>query len=162
MKRTYRTRSCQKATAAAAATLSESTTIRHRNTDYVISLSNRFMCEPIPFTTHHIANLDSAIKIGSSMETELSVSAIAAVRKPKLLRSEREPSIHVHGIQKTAPIDTLTARRFNGSQELRLSNTASIPNAAAERKIAPILVASTNAVNHDNTPGLMTDFFHPT
>ena len=77
------------------------------------------------------------------MDTELSVSAIAAVRKPKLLRSEREPSIHVHGIQKTAPIDTLTARRFNGSQELRLSNTASIPNAAAERKIAPILVAST-------------------
>ena len=33
-------------------------------------------------------------------------------------------------------MDTRTARRFNGSQELRVSNTASIPSAAAERKIA--------------------------
>ena len=71
------------------------------------------------------------------------MSAIAAVRNPKFLSSEREPSIQVHGTKKTLPIDTLTARRFNGSQELRVSNTASIPRAAAERKIAPILVAST-------------------
>ena len=77
------------------------------------------------------------------METELSVSAMAAVRKPNLPKSLREPSIQVHGTRKTVPIDTLTARRFNGSQELRVSSTASIPRAAAERKIAPMLVVST-------------------
>ena len=77
------------------------------------------------------------------METELSVSAMAAVRKPSLPKSLREPSIQVHGIRKTVPIDTLTARRFSGSQELRVSSTASIPKAAAERKIAPMLVVST-------------------
>ena len=37
-------------------------------------------------------------------------------------------------------INTLTARRFNGSQELRVNKTASTPRAAAERNIAPILV----------------------
>ena len=54
-----------------------------------------------------------------------------------------EPSSQAHGIRKTDPIETLTARRFNGSQELRVSNMASIPRAAAERKIAPMLVVST-------------------
>ena len=77
------------------------------------------------------------------MEIESSVSAIAAVRKPHFRKSLRGPSIQVHGTKKTAPIDTLTTRRFNGSQELRVSNTASIPRAAAERKIAPMLTAST-------------------
>ena len=77
------------------------------------------------------------------MEIELSVSAMATVRNPNLPKSLREPSIQVHGTRKTVPIDTLTARRFNGSQELCVSNTASIPKAAAERKMAPILVVST-------------------
>ena len=90
-----------------------------------------------------IANLDSFTKAGLSIGIESSVSAIAAVRKPNLPKSLREPFIQAHGTKKTAPIDTLTTRRFNGSQELRVSNTASIPRAAAERKIAPMLVAST-------------------
>ena len=77
------------------------------------------------------------------MEMELSVSAIAAVLNPNRPKSRIVPSIHVQGIKKTDPIDTLTARRFSGSQELRVNNTASIPSAAAERKIAPILVLST-------------------
>ena len=38
---------------------------------------------------------------------------------------------------------TRTARRFSGSQQLGLSSTASTPSAAAERKIAPMLVVST-------------------
>ena len=68
---------------------------------------------------------------------------MAAVLNPNHLKSRIVPSIHAQGIKKTDPIDTLTARRFNGSQELRVNNTASIPRAAAERKIAPTLVLST-------------------
>ena len=90
-----------------------------------------------------MANLGSVAKIGLSIEIDFSVSAIATVRKPSLRNSLGEPSNQVHGIRKTEPIETLTARRFNGSQELRVNNIASIPKAAAERKMAPILVAST-------------------
>ena len=39
--------------------------------------------------------------------------------------------------------------RFNGSHEEGVRNTASIPNAAADRKMAPIFVVST-------TPSMMT------
>ena len=38
---------------------------------------------------------------------------------------------------------TRTARRVSGSQHVGLSSTASMPSAAAERKIAPMFVAST-------------------
>ena len=88
-----------------------------------------------------MANLGSVAKIGLSIEIDFSVSAIATVRKPCLRNSLGELSNQVHGIRKTEPIETLTARRFNGSQELRVNNIASIPKAAAERKMAPILVA---------------------
>ena len=74
---------------------------------------------------------------------ESSVSAIAAVRNPKSPSLLREPSIQVHDTRNIAPIDTLTARRLSGSQEFRVSKTASMPRAAAERKIAPMLVVST-------------------
>ena len=81
-----------------------------------------------------MANLGSVAKIGLSMEIDFSVSAIATVRKPCLRNSLGELSNQVHGIRKTEPIETLTARRFNGSQELRVNNIASIPKAAAERR----------------------------
>ena len=90
-----------------------------------------------------MANLGSVAKMGLSIEIDFSVSAIATVRNPSLCNSLGEPSNQAHGIRKTDPIETLTARRFNGSQELRVSNMASIPRAAAERKIAPMLVVST-------------------
>ena len=90
-----------------------------------------------------MANLGSVAKMGLSIEIDFSVSAIATVRNPSLCSSLGEPSNQAHGIRKTDPIETLTARRFNGSQELRVSNMASIPRAAAERKIAPMLVVST-------------------
>lgn len=38
---------------------------------------------------------------------------------------------------------TRTARRVSGSQHVEVSSTASMPSAAAERKIAPMFVAST-------------------
>ena len=53
------------------------------------------------------------------------------------------PSIHVQGTRKTDPMETLTALRLSGSQDVGVSNTASIPSAAAERKMAPIFVVST-------------------
>ena len=100
-----------------------------------------------------MANLGSVAKMGLSIEIDFSVSAIATVRNPSLCNSLGEPSNQAHGIRKTAPIETLTARRFNGSQELRVSNMASIPRAAAERKIAPMLVVSTTPSMTAFNPG---------
>ena len=84
-----------------------------------------------------------AFSSGASSGMELSESAIAAVLKPRVLRLLTGPSSHVQGTKNTDPIDTRTARRLSGSQELRVSRTASMPNAAAERNIAPMLVVST-------------------
>ena len=49
----------------------------------------------------------------------------------------------VHGTWNTVPMLTLAARRYNGSLQPPVNNTASIPNAAAERKIAPTFVGFT-------------------
>ena len=46
------------------------------------------------------------------------------------------------GTRHTCPIETLTARRYHGSQLSWLSNTASAPNAEAERTMPPRLAAS--------------------
>ena len=43
------------------------------------------------------------------------------------------------GMANTAPMDTLTARRYSGSAQRGDRITASMPNAAAHRKIAPTL-----------------------
>ena len=50
---------------------------------------------------------------------------------------------HVQGMRKTEPIETRIARLFKGSHEVGDRSMASIPSAAAERKIAPIFVVST-------------------
>ncbi len=46
----------------------------------------------------------------------------------------------VQGIWNTVPMLTRTARRYSGSLQEGVSSTASIPSAAAERKIAPTFV----------------------
>ena len=51
--------------------------------------------------------------------------------------------IHVQGTRKMLPIETRTARRFSGSHDVGVSSTASMPKAAAERKMAPMFVVST-------------------
>ena len=51
-------------------------------------------------------------------------------------------SSHVHGTRNTEPIDTLTDRRFSGSQEVGVSSTPSMPSAAADLNMAPMLVVS--------------------
>ena len=64
---------------------------------------------------------------------KLGLTLISANCYPQNKRSQRvdvykrQPFNHVHGTKNTEPIDTLTARRFNGSQELRVNKTASIP-----------------------------------
>ena len=77
------------------------------------------------------------------MLSESSRSAIAAVLNPKPRRS----SVHglssgryVHGTWNTVPMLTRTARRYSGSLPALVSSTASMPSAAAERKIAPMFV----------------------
>ena len=84
------------------------------------------------------------------METESSVSAIAAVRKPSarsraIPRSGQSPGaspMYVHGTWNTVPMLTRTARRQNGSQQVGVARMASTPSAAAERKSAPTFVES--------------------
>ena len=63
--------------------------------------------------------------------------------KPAARRSSCRCSVHVHGTRNTDPIDTLTARLLSGSHESAVTSTASMPSAAAERKMAPMLVLST-------------------
>ena len=46
-------------------------------------------------------------------------------------------------MRNTEPIDTRTERRLSGSHESVVSAMASMPNAAADLKMAPILVVST-------------------
>ena len=76
------------------------------------------------------------------MLTDLSVKARATVVKPRDFNDDIGASSHVQGTKKTLPIDTLTARRLSGSHDVGVSKTASTPMAAAERKMAPMLVVS--------------------
>ncbi len=54
-----------------------------------------------------------------------------------------QPATRVQGTWNTPPMLTRTARRFSGSQQDGDSSTASMPSAAALRKIAPTFAAST-------------------
>ena len=85
----------------------------------------------------------SAASRGSSMGRESLVRAMATLRKPSVRTLSIGSSTHVHGTRNTEPMDTRTARRLSGSHELRVSSTASMAKAAAERKMAPMLVVST-------------------
>ena len=98
---------------------------------------------PSPSVPITMARRGSLTSTGSSIDTDLSVSAIATVLNPSSPSDCTGASSHVHGTRKTEPIDTRTARRLSGSHELEVSSTASMPSAAAERKIDPTLVAST-------------------
>lgn len=115
---------------------------------------------PSPSVPMTMARRCSCFNIGSEREMESLLSAIAAVLNPNRFNKEKPSSLfsllsnrevlwlrktlnHVHGTRNTDPMDTRTARRLKGSQLLGVSNTPSIPNAAAERKIAPIFVVST-------------------
>ena len=48
--------------------------------------------------------------------------------------------MRVQGTWNTVPIDTRAARRNSGSWHEGVTSTASMPSAAAERKMAPMLV----------------------
>ena len=93
----------------------------------------------VPITTAFLSCLFSS---GASSGRELSSSAMARVAKPSALSSPTGSWLQVQGTRNTVPIETLTARRLSGSQESSLSTTASTPKAAAERKMAPMLVVS--------------------
>ena len=75
---------------------------------------------------------------------------IAAVLYPSLCSTSIAPSgqhaflsKYVHGIWNTVPMLTRLALRYNGSAQAGVKRTASIPSAAAERKIAPTFVGFT-------------------
>ena len=90
-----------------------------------------------------MASLGTVFSSGASIEIDLSVRAIAAVRNPYRASDSTGSFSTVHGTRNTDPIDTLTERRFNGSHDESVSSTPSIPKAAAERKMAPTFVEST-------------------
>ena len=98
---------------------------------------------PSPSVPITIAKRGSAFKTSSSSDTDLSLSAIATVLNPCSRKLSTGFSTHVHGTRNTDPFETLTARRFNGSQVPCVNSTPSIPSAAAARNIAPIFVVST-------------------
>ena len=105
--------------------------------------------KPSPSVPITSAKRGSAFSAGSSSEIDRSVSAMAAVRKPNACNSPMGSADQAQGTRNTLPIDTRTARRLSGSQAVRDSTTASMPKAAAERKIAPMLVASvTPSITH--------------
>ena len=97
---------------------------------------------PSPSVPIMMARRGSAHNFLSSMDTDLSVRAIATVLKPNFFNSEAL-SIQVHGTRNTVPIDDSHSPAVQGSQDVGVTSTASIPRAAAERKMAPILVVST-------------------
>ena len=105
---------------------------------------------PSPSVPRTTASFSSAIRWGSSISKESSLRAMAAVLNPIAFR-DRIPSVFhsvfsskkVHGIWNTVPMLTRIARRYSGLLHPGVSSTASIPRAAAERKIAPILVGFT-------------------
>ena len=90
--------------------------VRHGDTCHIIGLGQGGLVKTIPFSTQD----DD---------------------QPLDLFEKR--SSQVQGTKKTVPIDTRIDRRFRGSHELVVSKTASMPKAAADRKIAPMLVVST-------------------
>ena len=111
-------------------------TVRHGDTNHIVGSRNRFVRKTISLSTHHNS------QPGLGLQNRI-VYGNGIVRKRHGRRAEtnspsvsRGPSIHVHGTRKTVPIETRTARRFRGSQELRVNSTASMPRAAAERKMA--------------------------
>ena len=106
---------------------------------------------PSPSLPSSSASRGMSASRGSRSESESSRKASAAVAKP-MFRSRSMPGTghwsarlpsRVQGTWNTVPMLTRTARRDSGSQQPGVSSTASTPSAAAERKIAPTLVAST-------------------
>ena len=85
--------------------------------------------KPSPSVPNTSASFGSAARRASSSGTESSDNAIAAVANPSSCSSGRPPfaqaplpargsassPMRVHGTWNTVPIDTRTARRYNGS-----------------------------------------------
>jgi hypothetical protein len=72
-----------------------------------------------------------------------SASVSATVVKPAAETRGTAPyqsSKRANGTVNTAPMATLTARRYSGSAHLGANSTASMPRAAALRKAAPTFV----------------------
>ena len=138
-------RSCQKATAEAAATLRESTEcdMGMRATQSAPAITR--LLSPSPSVPRIRPRRGKAASTGESIATESSRRAMATDAMPRLRRSAMGSSIQAHGTRNTEPIDTRIDRRLSGSQLWRVSSTASTPRAAAERNMAPMLVVSVTA-----------------
>ena len=141
----YWGRSCQNATALAAATLRESTPL---DMGIMAVQSHRAMVSrprPSPSVPRTTASLSAAARAGSSMDNASSRRAMATVRKPRARRrSIPGPGhwsmswwIRAQGTWKTVPMLTRTHRRYRGSVQAGVRRTPSIPRAAADRKMAP-------------------------
>ena len=81
------------------------------------------------------------------MESASSARARAAVTKPASRRratpshaQSRALPMRAQGTWNTVPMETRDARRNSGSWQAGVSSTASMPRAAALRKMAPMLV----------------------
>ena len=98
---------------------------------------------PSPSVPMTMASRRSLVSRGSSMDMDLSVKAMAAMRNPYSRRFSTGSLSHVHGTRNTEPMDTRMALRLSGSHELAVNSTPSMPNAAAERNMAPMFVVST-------------------
>ena len=118
-------------------------TVRHGDTNHIVGSRNRFVRKTISLSTHHNSQpglgLQNGIVYGNGIVRKRHGRRTETQLTERIQRTVHPRPRH----KKTVPIETRTARRFRGSQELRVNSTASMPRAAAERKMAPILVVST-------------------
>ena len=139
-------RRAHKATAAAAATLSESTPPAMGMRTVRSAAARVCRASPSPSVPSTRASRSGGSAARRSSDTEPSLSARAATVKPSSRSMSTPPgqgSIRVHGTWKTVPIETRIALRYSGSAHRGVTSTASTPSAAALRMAAPTFVWST-------------------
>ena len=98
---------------------------------------------PSPSVPRTMASFGSASRRGSFRARESSRRARATVLKPRSWSKSVQLSPsgrYVQGTRNTLPMLTRAARRYSGSLPAAVSSTASTFRAAAERKMAPMLV----------------------
>src|SRR5258707_2513601 len=84
------------------------------------------------------ASARSACAIGMASSSGVSASSVKPAARSSA-RPSYQPAIRAYGMANTAPIETLTERRYSGSAHRVDKITALMPSAAAHRKIAPTL-----------------------
>lgn len=134
-------------------------TVRHGDTNHIVGSRNRFVRKTISLSTHHNSQPGLGLQTGLSMEMELSVSAMAAVRKPNSPSVSRGPSIHVHGTRKPFP---LKPGPHDGSEDRRnYASTAQHPcQELPPNGRWPQYWWYPPPVDNHNTPGSPADVLH--